>query len=105
MIHLRFSMDKKEIPDIKSGILFVQSDRSSDLTGTHTPGTNIHMAGSTIDNCLHTLHVGFPSAVGTTVRVRNLNAESYALFAELAFSHPLHLLAVAYFRAPIQRHM
>ena len=90
---------KKEIPDILSGIVFVQLDRSGDLTGTHTPGTNIHMAGGTVDDCLHTLHVGLPGTIGTTMRVGDLNAESNALIAELALSHPLHLLAVAYFRA------
>ena len=92
-------MGKKEIPDLKSGILFVQSDRSGDLTGTHTPGTNIHMAGGTVDNRLHTLHIGLPGTIGTPMRVGNLNAESNALIAKLALCHPLHLLAVAYFRA------
>ena len=82
-----------------SGIVFVQLDRSGDLTGTHTPGTNIHMAGGTVDDCLHTLHVGLPGTIGTTMRVRNLNTKGYALIAKLALSHPLHLLAVAYFRA------
>ena len=92
-------MGKKEIPDLKSGILFVQSDRSGDLTGTHTPGTNIHMAGGTVDNRLHTLHIGLPGTIGTPMRVGNLNAESNALIAKLALCHPLHLLAVAYFCA------
>ena len=90
---------KKINPGQKSGILFVQSDRSGDFTGTHTPGTNIHMAGGTVDDCLHTLHVGLPGTIGTTMRVGDLNAESNALIAELALSHPLHLLAVAYFYA------
>ena len=81
-------------------ILFVQLlDRSGDLTGTHTPGTNIHMAGGTIDDCLHTLHVGLPGTIGTTMRVRNANTKGNALIAKLALSHPLHLLAVAYFHA------
>ena len=79
--------------------MFVQLDRSGDLTGTHTPGTNIHMAGGTIDNCLNTLHIGLPGTIGTPMRVRDLNAESHALVAKLALCHPLHLLAVAYFRA------
>ena len=74
-------------------------DRSGDLTGTHTPGTNIHMAGAAVDDCLHTLHIGLPGTIGTPVRVRDLNAEGHALIAKLALSHPLHLLAVAYFRA------
>ena len=81
------------------GSLFVQSDRSGDLTGTHTPGTNIHMAGGTVDDRLHTLHIGLPGTIGTPMRVRNLNTEGHALVAELALCHPLHLLAVAYFRA------
>ena len=99
LLSAAFDKSKKEIPDLKSGILFVQSDRSGDLTGTHTPGTNIHMAGGTIDDCLHTLHVGLPGTIGTTMRVRNANTKGNALIAKLALSHPLHLLAVAYFHA------
>jgi len=57
------------------------------------------MAGGTVDDCLHTLHVGLPGTIGTTMRVRNLDTEGYALIAKLALSHPLHLLAVAYFHA------
>ena len=76
-----------------------ESDRSGDLTGTHTPGTNIHMAGGTVDDCLHALDVGLPCAIGAAVRVRHSNTESNALIAELALCHPLHLLAVAYFCA------
>ena len=94
----------KRNPGPKSGILFVQSDRSGDLTGTHTPGTNIHMAGRTVDDCLHTLYIGLPGTIGTPVRVGNLNTEGYALIAKFALCHPLHLLAVAYFHAIIHRH-
>ena len=90
---------EKRNPGLWSGILFVQSDRSGDLTGTHTPGTNIHMAGGTVDNRLHALHIGLPGTIGTPMRVRDLNAESHALVAKLALCHPLHLLAVAYFIA------
>ncbi len=53
----------KKIPDKKSGIAVCTSDRSCDLAGTHTPGTNIHMAGAAVDDCLHTLHIGLPSAI------------------------------------------
>ena len=77
--------------------MFVQSDQSDcsgDLAGTHTPGTNIHMAGGTIDDCLHALHIGLPGTIGTTMRVRDLDTEGYALVAKFALSHPLHLLAV-----------
>ena len=73
------------------------SNRSGDLTGTHAPGTNIHMAGRTVDDGLHTLHIGLPGTIGTPVRVRDLNAESHAFVAKLALCHPLHLLAIAHF--------
>ena len=51
------------------------------------------MAGGTVNDRLHTFHIGFPSPIGTPMRVRDLNAERNALIAELALSHPLHLLA------------
>ena len=57
------------------------------------------MAGAAVDDCLHTLHIGLPSAIRAPMGVRDLNAERNALVAELAFSHPLHLLAAAYFKA------
>lgn len=71
-------------------------NRSGDLTGAHTPGTNIHMAGAAIDDRLDPLHIGLPSTVGAPVRVRDLDAKGNALIAELAFSHPLHLPAAVY---------
>ena len=54
------------------------------------------MAGGTIDDRLHTLHIGLASTIGTPMRVGDLNTERYTLIAELALCHPLHLLAVAY---------
>ena len=54
------------------------------------------MAGRAVNNCLNALHIGLPGTIGTSVGVGNLNTESNALIAELALSHPLHLLAVAY---------
>ena len=72
------------------------SDRSGNLAGTHTPGTNIHMAGAAIDDRLDPLHIGLPSTVGAPVRVRDLDAKGNALIAELAFCHPLHLPAAVY---------
>ena len=53
------------------------------------------MAGRTIDDSLHALDVGLPGAVGTTVRMGNLDTERHTLVTKLALCHPLHLLAVA----------
>lgn len=79
-------------------------NRSGDLTGAHTPGTNIHMAGGTVDDRLHPLHIGLPRTIGTPVRVGNLDAEGYALVTELTLSHPLHLLAVSEIVRPPKKH-
>ena len=57
------------------------------------------MSGGAIHDRLDTLHVGLPGTIGTTMRVRNANTKGNALIAKLALSHPLHLLAVAYFHA------
>lgn len=52
------------------------------------------MAGRTVDDRLHTLDIGLPRAIGTSVGVGDLNTEGNTLIAKLALSHPLHLLAV-----------
>ena len=75
-------------------LLMLCSDRAGNFTGTQAPGTNIHMARRTIDQSLHALDVGLPGTIGTTMRVGNLDTKGHALIAELALSHPLHLLAV-----------
>ena len=75
-------------------LLMLCSDCAGNFTGTQAPGTNIHMARRTIDQSLYALDVGLPGTIGTTMRVGNLDTEGHALIAELALSHPLHLLAV-----------
>ena len=84
-------------PAQKSGASFVsQLDSAGNFTGTQAPGTNIYMARRTIDDRLHTLYVGLPGTIGTSMGVGNLDTEGHALVAKLALSHPLHLLAVSY---------
>jgi len=79
------------------------SDRAGNFTGTQAPGTNIHMARRTIDQSLHALDVGLPGTIGTTMRVGNLDTKGHALIAELALSHPLHLLAVVTYCLPFHK--
>ena len=99
ILHLEYTVGKNKSRTEVRDCCLSKLNRSGDLTGTHTPGTNIHMAGGTVDDCLHALDVGLPCAIGAAVRVRHSNTESNALIAELALCHPLHLLAVAYFCA------
>ena len=70
-------------------------NRAGNFTGAQTAGTNIDMAGRTIDNCLNALHIGLPGTVGAAVRVRHLNAEHNALITKFTFGHSLDLLAVS----------
>ena len=60
---------------------------AGNLTGTQTAGTNIDMAGRTIDDSLHALDVGLPSSVGTSVGMGDLNAKGNALAAAFTFCH------------------
>ena len=71
-----------------------QLDRAGNFARTETAGTNIYMAGRTIDDRLDALDVGLPCAIGTAVGVGDLNTKGHALVAKFALCHPLHLLAV-----------
>ena len=83
-----------EKSSVRTHRAFHHSDCAGNLTGTQTAGTNIDMAGRTIDDSLHALDVGLPGTIGTTVRVGNSDTERNTLVAKLALCHPLHLLAV-----------
>ena len=74
--------------------MFDHLDSAGNFTGTQAPGTNIHMARRTVDNSLDTFHIGLPGTIGTSVRMGDFDAKDHTLIAKLAFSHPLHLLAV-----------
>ena len=57
------------------------------FAGTQAAGAGVHTLGSPVDNSLHTLDVGLPSPVRTTVGVRDLDAERHILTAEITFCH------------------
>ena len=78
---------------VREKFAFVESDRSRpaqksdcalDLVGTEASCTDVYMAGGTVNDCFHALDVGLPSSVGTSVGVRDLNAERNTLAAEIA---------------------
>ena len=80
-----FSQNREAVNAGSSGAL--------NFTGTEASGADIHMSGGAIHDSLDTLYVGLPGPVGTTMGVGNLNTESYALAAEIAFSQFANLLA------------
>ncbi len=80
-----------------------KSDGSGHFTGTQTPGTNVHMAGRTVDDCLHALDVGLPGTIGTSVGVGNLDAEGHALIAELTLCHIVEAPPCLCFSVPAEQ--
>ena len=73
---------------------FAESDRTFDLVRTQASCTDIYMARSTVNDRLDALDVGLPRTVRTSVRMGDLDTECYALAADIAFCHQLHLLAI-----------
>ena len=45
------------------------------------------MAGSSVNDSLNALDVGLPCTIGTSVGVRNLDTEGYALTTKITLSH------------------
>ena len=68
-----------------------KSDGPLYLVGTEASGTSVHMAGSSIHDCLHSLDIGLPLAVGTSVGVGNLNTKGNTLTTKITLRHSLHL--------------
>ena len=71
-----------------------KSDSALNLVGAEASGTSVHMAGSTVDDCLNALDVGLPGTVGTSVGVGDLNTKGNALATIITLRHSLHLPSV-----------
>lgn len=71
----------------------LRSARTLNLVGTQASCADIYMARSTVNDCLDTFDVGLPCTVRTSVRMGDLDTECYALAADIAFCHRMHLLA------------
>ena len=72
--------------------LSIQLHSTLNLTGAEASRTDVNVTRGTINHCLNTSNIGFPSSVGTSVGVGHLDTECYTLLTNFAFSHLLHLL-------------
>ena len=68
-----------------------ESHRTLNLVGTEASSTCVHMARSTVDDCLDTLNVGLPGTIGPSVGVGNLDTKGNALTTIITLCHSLHL--------------
>ena len=69
----------------------MELDGALNLVGAEASGTCVNMAGSSIHDSLDALDVGLPCTIGTSVGVRDLNAEGHALTTKIRLCHSLHL--------------
>ena len=84
---LEFLQNKKPLPFGNGLLVLCKLDSAGYFTRTQATGAGVDVARSTIYNCLHTSYIWFPGSVGSSVRVRNLDTESNAFSADIAFSH------------------
>ena len=70
---------------------------SLNFVGAEASGTSVHMTGSSVNDSLNALDVGLPCTIGTSVGVRDLNAEGHALTTKITLSHSLHLPSECFF--------
>ena len=68
-----------------------ESDCALNLVGTEASRTDINMAGRTVNDSLHTLHIGLPSTVGPSVGVGNFDTKRNTLAANITLCQLLHL--------------
>ena len=81
------------------------SDSALNLVGAEASGTCVNMAGSSVNDSLNALDVGLPCTIGTSVGVRDLNAEGHALTTKITLSHSLHLHSFLYSYCALHRRL
>ena len=93
-IWTRAFLDTKKRHRNSGGVFMAgKSDGPLNLVGTEASGTGVHMARSSVDNRLDSLHIGLPGTVGASVGVGDLNTKGNALATIITLSHSLHLLS------------
>lgn len=72
---------------LKGSLSSLPLHSAGNLTRTQATGAGINTLIGTVNNCSYTFNVWFPCSVGTSVRVGNLNTESYIFAANFTFCH------------------
>ena len=62
-------------------------DGAGYLAGTNAAGAGVNVLGRTVYHSLNSSYIGLPGPVGSSMRMGNLNAESYTLTADIALCH------------------
>ena len=83
-MNIKNKADRKTCPLV---FVLLQLDCTGNLAGTKATSANIQTARGAVDNRFYTFNIGFPSSVGTSVGVGNLDAKGDFLTADIAFCH------------------
>ena len=62
-------------------------DGAGYLAGTNAAGAGVNVLGRTVYHSLNSSYIGLPGPVGSSMRMGNLNAESYTITADIALCH------------------
>lgn len=60
---------------------------AGNLTAAQAPGTDVHVTGSSLNDCLNAFYIGFPGTVASSVRVADLNAKGDIFSAKFTSGH------------------
>ena len=72
----------------------VKLHSAGDLAAAQAASANVDMLGRAVHDGLDALHIGLPGTIGSSVGVRDSDAESNTLLAKFTLCHFLkHLLA------------
>ena len=85
------TQNKNAAEKFGGGFIAMELDGALNLVGAEASGTCVNMAGSSVNDSLNALDVGLPCTIGTSVGVRDLDTEGYALTTKITLSHSLHL--------------
>ena len=67
--------------------VFIPLSGAGNLTAAQAPGTDVHVTGSSLNDCLNAFYIGLPGTIASSVRVADLNAKGDIFSAKFTSGH------------------
>ena len=95
--HAKLRLKPKRARLLQTGsfrVIISELHSAGDLAAAQAASANVDMLGRAVHDGLDALHIGLPGTIGSSVGVRDSDAESNTLLAKFTLCHFLkHLLA------------
>ena len=95
--HAKLCLKPKRARLLQTGsfrVIISELHSAGDLAAAQAASANVDMLGRAVHDGLDALHIGLPGTIGSSVGVRDSDAESNTLLAKFTLCHFLkHLLA------------